>query len=124
LLSIFGAIALLLAAIGVYGVMALLVTQRTREIGVRMALGATRGGIMSLVLSSAAGWTLAGIAAGVLSSLAAARAIRSLIFGVPQFDTVAMTASVGVLLCAALLAAYVPARRAARVDPMIALRHE
>ena len=124
LLSIFGGIALLLASIGVYGVMALLVTQRTQEIGVRMALGATRRGIAALVLSSAAGWTLAGIAVGVLASLAAARGVRTLLFGVPQFDPIALGISVAVLMSAALLAAYIPARRAAMVDPIIALRHE
>src|SRR6185312_4178442 len=124
LLSIFGGMALLLAAIGVYSVMALLVTQRTQEIGVRMALGATRRGIAGLVLSSAAGWTLAGVIVGVLVSLAAARAFRTLLFGVPQFDPVAMGVSAAVLMVSAVLAAYVPARRAAMVDPIIALRHE
>lgn len=124
LLSIFGGMALLLAAIGVYSVMALFVTQRTSEIGVRMALGATRGGIAALVLSSATGWTLAGVIAGVLASLAAARGFRTLLFGVPQFDPVAMGVSASVLTLAALLAAYLPARRAAMVDPIIALRHE
>jgi ABC-type antimicrobial peptide transport system permease subunit len=77
-----------------------------------------------LVLSSAAGWTLAGVIVGVLVSLAAARAFRTLLFGVPQFDPVAMGVSAAVLMVSAVLAAYVPARRAAMVDPIIALRHE
>jgi predicted permease len=124
LLGIFAAMALLLAAIGLYGVVAFLVAQRTQEIGVRMALGATPGGIAKLVLGRAARWTFAGAAIGLAASLAGARVMQSLLYHVQPRDPLALGVSLIVLIAVAMLAAFVPARRAAAVDPMVALRHE
>jgi putative ABC transport system permease protein len=124
LLGMFAAMALLLAAIGLYGVMAFLVAQRTQEIGVRMALGATPAGIAKLVLTRAAAWTFAGAAIGMAASLAGARVMGSLLYHVQPRDPIALSVSVVVLGVVAMVAAFVPARRAAAVDPMVALRHE
>jgi putative ABC transport system permease protein len=114
----------LLAAIGLYGVMAFLVGQRTQEIGVRIALGATPGAITKLVLARAAAWTLAGALAGVVGSLAAAQAIQSMLFNVPARDPLIYAAVLPALLAIALASAWIPSLRAARVEPMSALRHE
>jgi predicted permease len=124
LLGIFAAVGLLLAAIGVYGLLAFLVAERTAEFGVRMALGGTSRNILPLVLGK--GMTLVGAGAlvGLLASLAATRLLRSLLFEVAATDTATFAAVVLALGAAALLAAYVPARRAMRVDPAVALRHE
>jgi putative ABC transport system permease protein len=124
LLTLFAAMGVLLAAIGLYGVMAFLVGQRTAEIGVRMALGATPGAIVKLVLSRAAAWTLSGALAGLVGSLFATRAIQSLLFDVPARDPWTFAVVLPVLLLIALGAASIPTLRAARVDPMTALRHE
>ena len=124
LLGIFAAMALLLAAIGLYGVMAFLVAQRTQEIGVRMALGATPGEIAKFVLGRAARWTFAGAVVGLAASLAGTRVIESLLYHVHPRDPLALGASLIVLVSVAMLAAFVPARRAAAVDPVVALRHE
>jgi predicted permease len=124
LLAIFAGMGLLLAAIGLYGVISCLVLQRTREIGVRMALGATPGGIARLVLSQAGRWAAAGSALGVAGSLIAVRLLRSMLFRVSANDPASLLAAVCLLLSVALLAAWLPARRAARVDPMEALRME
>lgn len=124
LLSLFGAIALLLATIGHYGVMSFLVGERTQEIGVRMALGATPTRIVALVFSHAARWMLAGIIIGVAGSMVAERLLRNLLFGVPANQTETLGATILVLCFTAALAATIPARRAAQVDPMVALRHE
>lgn len=124
LLAIFAAMALLLAAIGLYGVMAFLVAQRTQEIGVRMALGATPREIARLVLGRAARWTFAGAALGLAASLAGARVVQSLLYRVAPRDPLALAASLIVLVSVAMMAAFVPARRAAAVDPMVALRHD
>lgn len=124
LLTIFAATALLLAAIGIYGVLSYMVAQRTREIGIRMALGATQKSIARDILLQ--GLLLAGIGAsiGIAGALAGARLIASILYGVRPTDIVAfLTASV-VLGTTALLASYLPARRASRVDPMVALRYE
>jgi predicted permease len=120
----FAFVALLLGVVGLYGVIAYSVTQRTREIGVRMALGAQRGAVYQLILKEA-GWLAGlGIVAGLVGSIGAATLIRGLLFGVQAWDA-ATLASVSVLLAtAAMLASYIPARRAARVDPMVALRYE
>jgi putative ABC transport system permease protein len=124
LLTLFAAMGALLAAIGLYGVMAFLVGQRTQEIGVRMALGATPGAITKLVLSRAAAWTLAGALAGLVGSLFATRAIQSMLFEVPARDPWTFFVVLPMLLLIALGAAWIPTLRAARVDPMTALRHE
>jgi putative ABC transport system permease protein len=124
LLGAFSAMGVLIASVGLFGVMSFLVAQRTREIGVRMALGATPARILRMTLASAGCWTAAGVALGIGGSVAAARVLRSLLFQVTPGDP-ASVAAAGALLCAiALAAAAVPARRAARVDPNVALRQE
>ncbi|MBZ5584555.1 MAG: ADOP family duplicated permease [Acidobacteriia bacterium] len=124
LLSLFAAIGLLLAALGVYGVLAFLVSQRVREIGVRMALGATRGRIAAWVLSYAMGWAAAGLALGAAGAFAAARQFRSLLYGVTPGAPWTFGAALAVLAAVSGLAAYLPARRAATLDPAVTLRHE
>ncbi len=124
LVSLFAGMGVLLAAIGLYGVMAFLVGQRTQEIGVRMALGATPGAIAKLVLSRALRWTLAGTILGLIGSLFAAKAVRSMLFQVPEKDPWTLGIVLPVLFLIALAAAWIPSRRAARVDPMTALRHD
>jgi predicted permease len=124
LLGIFAGMALLMAVIGLYGVISYSVTQRTQEIGIRMALGAQRSEILGMVIGQ--GMRLAGIGAGVglAASLAISRVLQNQLFHVSPFDPLTFTATALVLIGAALLASYVPARRATRVDPMDALRYE
>ncbi|MGO4880501.1 MAG: ABC transporter permease [Bryobacteraceae bacterium] len=124
LLSLFAGMALLLSAIGLYGVISFLVAQRTQEIGVRMALGATEGAIARLVLGHAARWTLAGAALGAIGSWFAARLLAAMLFHVSARDPWTLAAAVAALCATAMLAAWAPSRRAARVDPMAALRRE
>ena len=124
LLGSFAGLALLLAAVGLYSVLAYLVNQSTREIGIRMALGAQQSHVLRLVMSHAAALTLTGIVAGVAGSLLLTRFIESLLYGVHGRDPVTFSAVVGVLAGVALLASYMPARRAMKVDPMVALRYE
>ena len=122
--AFFGGLALLLTAIGLYGVMAYVVTQRTHEIGIRMALGAQQGSILRLVMRDAAIVLAAGIAAGLLGSIWITRLVRQLLFGLTPNDSSTLALAIIVLVAVALVAAYVPARRAMRVDPMVALRYE
>ncbi|HYL74935.1 MAG TPA: ABC transporter permease [Bryobacteraceae bacterium] len=124
LLSLFAAMGLLLAAIGLYGVMAYLVGQRTQEIGVRMALGATPRAIVKLILSRATVWTLAGAALGFTCSFFAAGAIRTMLFQVGEHDPWTFAVVLPVLFVIALSAAWIPSLRAAKIDPMTALRDE
>ena len=124
LLGSFAALALVLASVGLYGVMALSVTQRTREMGIRMALGAARGDVMRLVLRQGVGLVAIGIGAGLLGALAAGRALASLLYGVGAFDVAALAVAILSLSIVAVIACLVPARRATRVDPMVALRDE
>jgi predicted permease len=124
LLSLFAGMGVLLAAVGLYGVMAFLVGQRTQEIGVRMALGATAATITRLVLGRAAVWTLAGALAGVLGSLFAGQAMQTMLFEVPARDPWTFAIVLPILVAIALASAWVPSLRAARVEPMSALRHE
>ena len=124
LLSIFGATALLLAVIGIYGVMAYSVAQRTREIGIRMAMGALRSDVFRLVATDAIRLAAVGILIGVAGSLLLTRLIRSLLFGVSPTDIETFVLVSGLLTLVALIAAYFPARRAVKVDPVITLRYE
>jgi predicted permease len=120
----FAGLALVLGIVGLYGVTAYSVSQRTREIGVRMALGAQRGAVYRLVLGEAGWLTAAGIGAGLGCSVAAATVMRKLLFGVSAWDATTLAGVAGVLAVAALLASYIPARRAASVNPTEALRAE
>jgi putative ABC transport system permease protein len=124
LLSSFAIVALALSAVGIYGVLAYLVTQRTREIGIRMALGARAGDVVHLVMREGMAPVLVGGALGIAASLAATRAIRSMLFGVTPLDPTSFAVAPALLAAVALLACYLPARRATRVDPLVALRDE
>jgi predicted permease len=124
LLAGFAAIALLLASVGVYGVLAYLVSQGTREIGIRAALGASSGRLAGLVLARGAVLGVFGVAAGLGAALGLSRFVRALLFGVAPTDWLTFTAVPGVLIAVTLTASYLPARRAARVDPAITLRCE
>jgi ABC-type antimicrobial peptide transport system permease subunit len=126
-LTLFGGFALLalgLAGVGLYGVLAFMVGERTREIGIRMALGAARGSVQTLVLRQGLFLTAAGVGLGLLLSLPAGRLVRSSLFGVTPADPVTYLLIPAVLLLVALVSAWLPARRATRVDPVIALRNE
>jgi len=124
LLSLFAVIGVVLTALGIYGVVALLVSHRTQEIGVRMALGATRYRVVRTMMGQAMLSIATGIAAGILGSLIVARWIGSLLFDVRPNDPATLAGAAAMLLAIALLGAWIPARRAAKVDPMIALRYE
>jgi predicted permease len=120
----FAALALLMGVVGLYGVVAYSVSQRTREIGVRMALGAQRSTVYRLILKEAGWLTAVGIVVGLLCSLAAAALMRKLLFGIQSWDVPTLAAVAAVLAVAALVASYIPARRAASVNPLDALRAE
>ena len=124
ILAFFAATAMLLAAIGIYGVMAYFVSQRVREIGVRMALGAQRGDVMKLIVWKGMSLALVGVMAGLVAALALARLISGLLFGITATDPLTIAAFTTLLALVAFLANYIPASRAAKVDPMVALRYE
>jgi ABC-type antimicrobial peptide transport system permease subunit len=122
LVTIFATLGALLAALGIYGVIAYSVTQKTQEIGVRMALGATRGRVQRAVLAQTLRLAFIGLAVGTLASLGAAHLIASLLFATSPWDPAAYGAMATFLLGIALLSGYFPARRASRIEPMTALR--
>jgi predicted permease len=124
LVGAFGAIALVLAAVGVFGVISYSVTQRTNEIGLRMALGALERDVLQMIVGQGVRMAAAGVGVGLVAALVLTRAMTTLLFNVSPFDPITLTAVAGLLVVIALAACYVPARRAASVDPMLALRHE
>jgi ABC-type antimicrobial peptide transport system permease subunit len=124
ILGIFAIVAFLLASVGIYGVMAYAISQRTGEIGLRMALGAQRGDILRVVLNDAALIVIAGVGVGLLGSLLLTRFLQTLLFDVKPADPLTFGALTILLAGVALLASFIPARRASRIDPLLALRHE
>ena len=124
LLSVFAGVALVLATIGIYGLMSYSVEQRTQELGIRMALGANRGNVLRLVLAQGMKLTVAGVVLGLALSYGLTRLLASLLFGVKASDPTTFGLVAGVLAIVALVAAYIPAKRATAIDPAIALLYE
>jgi putative ABC transport system permease protein len=124
LLGAFAGLALTLASIGLYGVLAYAVTQRSREIGLRMALGASAGNVTRLVVGHGVALTGAGLVVGIAGSWAATRALKNLLYGVSATDPLTFAAVAALLTSIALAACWIPARRAARLDPVVVLREE
>ena len=124
LFSIFAALALLLGAVGIYGVISYVVAQRTREIGIRLALGARGKEVLFMIVGQSARLALLGVAIGLTGALLLTRLMGSLLFAVAPSDPLIYTVVAALLLMVASAASYVPARRAMRVDPVVALRHE
>jgi ABC-type antimicrobial peptide transport system permease subunit len=124
LTSLFGLVALVLASVGLYGVTAYSVERRTSEIGIRMALGAERGVVLGLVLREGGKLAFVGVFIGVVAALGLTRLMGALLYGVSPADPLTFAGAAVLLMAVALVACYIPARRAMRVDPMLALRHE
>jgi putative ABC transport system permease protein len=124
LIAVFATLALALAAVGIYGVMSYTVSQRTQEIGIRMALGAQPGKVQGMILGHSVKLTLIGVGLGLAGAFALVRFLTSLLFGVGAYDAVTFIGVPVLLAVVAIAASYLPARRAVRVDPIIALRYE
>jgi putative ABC transport system permease protein len=124
LVSSFAGVALLLAAVGIYGVLAFSVTSRTREFGVRMALGATNRNVLLLVLRQGVGWSLAGLALGIASAVAGSRLLNGMLYGVSPVDSITYASVAAGLAIVVVVACLVPASRAMRVDPITTMRAE
>jgi ABC-type antimicrobial peptide transport system permease subunit len=122
--SLFGGLALLLASIGLFGVMSYNVSRRTNEIGIRMALGAQRQDVLQLVMRESMILVVVGVVAGLVVALAAGRFVETLLFGLAATDVMTMVLAIGVMALVSAFAGYLPARRASRVDPMVALHYE
>jgi putative ABC transport system permease protein len=120
----FGLLAILLSAVGLYSVMAYVVTQRTREVGIRMALGANRADVLKLITVQGMRLALIGLGIGLLLSIVLARALSSLLIGVSGYDVMTFVVVSALLVVIALIACYLPARRATKIDPLVALRYE
>jgi putative ABC transport system permease protein len=124
LLGVFAGVALVIAVLGVFGVLSFVVTQRTRELGIRIALGAAPSQVRRLVVTRGVALVLVGVVTGIIGAIALTRFMGALLYGVTPTDPVTYGAVAGILVAAALLASYLPARRATRVDPILALRAE
>jgi putative ABC transport system permease protein len=124
LLSLFSGLSLILAALGIYGVISYAVAQRTNEIGIRMALGARGGDVIRLIGTSGVRLALAGTLVGAAGAFALTRFLSGMLFGVSSLDPLTFLAMAATLIAVTLLACYIPARRASRVDPLVALRYE
>jgi ABC-type antimicrobial peptide transport system permease subunit len=122
--AVFGLLAVLLASIGIYGVTTYGTSRRTNEFGVRMALGAERRHVLWLVLGETARLGVAGVVAGLLLAMATGRLVSSLLFGLTPYDPLAIGAAAVAMVAVALLAGYLPARRATRIDPVVALKRD
>ena len=120
----FGLLAALLATVGLYGVISYMVVRRTNEIGIRMALGADRSGILTMILREAGVLLGIGMTVGIVLSIAGARTAKTLLYGLKSYDPVTMLAAIGLLTLVAVAASSLPAQRAAKLDPMVALREE
>ena len=124
MLAIFAGSALVLAMVGLYGVMAYITAQRTQEIGIRMALGAQRSDMLGMIFRQSFTLVIAGIIVGIVASIGLARFVATMLYGIGGTDVATYAGVIGLLGVAAALASYIPARRAMKVDPMVALRYE
>ena len=122
--SFFGFLAALLATVGLYGVISYMVIRRTNEIGIRMALGADRSGILKMILREAGGLMMIGVVAGALLSVIGAIAAKALLYGLKSYDPLTLAVAIALLATVAALASSLPAQRASKLDPMVALREE